>query len=86
MFKTGGRYSCKYIDLIPFVDSYTIKDHVFELILFLLSQKFLDKILGDNIRLQDKSSAYFSAYNGNLENVDYVFEYVTKNHEKWSKV
>ncbi|XP_063704739.1 membrane alanyl aminopeptidase-like [Culicoides brevitarsis] len=47
---------------------------------------FLEKILTDDIRLQDKSSAYNRAYSGNLENVDFVFNYVTANYEEWSKV
>uniref|UniRef100_A0A336M823 CSON013169 protein n=1 Tax=Culicoides sonorensis TaxID=179676 RepID=A0A336M823_CULSO len=48
--------------------------------------KFLEKILTDDIRLQDKSAAYNRAYSGNLESVDYVLDYITKNYEKWDKV
>jgi len=48
--------------------------------------QFLDAILTDDIRLQDKSAAYQRAYTGNLENVDFVLDYITKNHEEWSKV
>lgn len=49
-------------------------------------QTFLSAILTDDIRPQDKSAAFNRAYTGNLENVDIVLEYITANHEEWSKM
>lgn len=43
----------------------------------------MDKILTDEIRPQDKSHAYVSAYSGNQENVDFVFNYIVENDIKW---
>lgn len=48
-------------------------------------QKLMDKILTDDIRPQDKSSAYVSAYTGNQENVDVVFNYIVENTSKWKE-
>lgn len=47
---------------------------------------FLDQILTDKIRPQDKSTAYNRAYTGNLENVDIVLDYIIANYEEWGKV
>lgn len=50
------------------------------------SQLFMDKILTKDIRVHDKPTAYVSAVSGNLENVDFVLDYIIKNTKKWSEV
>ncbi|XP_063707020.1 membrane alanyl aminopeptidase-like [Culicoides brevitarsis] len=47
--------------------------------------KFMDMILTDDIRHQDKSAAFKSAYSGNPSNVDTVLKYILENEKKWSE-
>lgn len=42
---------------------------------------YMDKIVGADVRLQDKASAFAATYNEQSGNVQTVFEYVLKNHE-----
>uniref|UniRef100_A0A336KRZ8 Aminopeptidase N n=2 Tax=Culicoides sonorensis TaxID=179676 RepID=A0A336KRZ8_CULSO len=46
----------------------------------------LDKVLSDEIRSQDKSSTFTNSYVNNHENVDLVYNYLTKNYKKWEEV
>lgn len=43
---------------------------------------YLDRILGDGVRLQDKASAFAATYNEQAENVQTVLDYVLANHER----
>ncbi|XP_063707019.1 membrane alanyl aminopeptidase-like [Culicoides brevitarsis] len=51
-----------------------------------LINNLLDKVLTEDIRTQDKSTAFSNAYTSNHENVDLVFNYLTENWQKWEKV
>jgi len=46
-------------------------------------EKYLDNILTDAIRPQDKNTCFGNAYNGNHENVDTVLNYLIKNWVRW---
>lgn len=47
-----------------------------------LVSKYFHSIMSDDVRRQDKSSALSSLYTENNENVDYVFDLVTQNHDQ----
>lgn len=47
-------------------------------------QNYLDLILTDDIRLQDKDTAFESTYSQRIENVPIVLEYIYTNFEKIS--
>lgn len=49
-------------------------------------QLFMEKILTEEIRYQDKSSAFASVYNGNLGNIDVALNYILANKPKWGAV
>lgn len=51
-----------------------------------LVDSFLNKALTDDVRSQDKSSVFTNSYTHNHENVDLVFNYLTKNYKEWEKV
>lgn len=46
----------------------------------------MDKILTEDIRYQDKSSAFASVYNGNLENIDVALKYILEKTKAWGAV
>lgn len=46
----------------------------------------MDKILTEDIRYQDKSSAFSSVYNGNLENIDVALKYILEKTKAWGAV
>ena len=46
----------------------------------------MEKILTDDIRPQDKNSAFTNAYSQNIENIDLVYDYLTKKFAKWENV
>lgn len=43
---------------------------------------YLNRIVGADVRLQDKNTAFAAAYNEQPENVQTVLDYITANHEK----
>lgn len=48
-------------------------------------QTLLNAILTEDIRLHDKSSTYAAAFQGNLENVDLVLDYLIANSAQWKE-
>lgn len=49
-------------------------------------EQLLRAILTDSIRLHDKSATYAAAYQGNVENVDIVLDFIINNSEAWKAV
>lgn len=47
-------------------------------------QKYMDLILTDAVRLQDKASAFASVYAERVENVPIVYDYVTNNFVRFA--
>lgn len=45
----------------------------------------MDKIQTQDIRPQDKSSGFVSAFSGHQHNIDIVFDYIVDNSYKWSQ-